>query len=748
MKKYIIIPLISIFLWAGLAGVANAQQFQDYFNNWLDSKFDEQLVGGRTGDSGFNKQTISNVEYIVAESSATAVIPSSNGAQDLGSASYKWGTIYANSISGGGTLSGGTTNTIPIWSSATALTTTTLTYAGNALYPSATNTIALGTSSSWADLFLGSGAVIDFNSGDVKETHSANTLAWTGATSYRWDAPMRWTAGVALTAAQYEIGRNAASTNEMAYNVPGGTLHRFSVNDNTSFTIDTNSTNFPTEYELHFGDNEQAVLDWSNNTTDAEYLELLVSTSSRNFIFAEDPENWGHPVSTNPTFWIQSADTTNNQYINFTHDQTDGVISTGAGDLKLTPAVGLNLSGAVANTGSPALLTVTGGAHTTLTASTEASDVVFNLDRIVQFATGTIGSQRAFVIDSPVYAFSGTSTMNFAATLAVTGLPTVGTNANILNSVGFVAGALGGHSSAANIAVWLLTEVPGIANGVGAVTNRVGFSISGPDGGSTDVSMGNQTSTLQSIVGLNIDSYTISAASGLRTITGMLGASIAAPTISGNNVDVFQHFGLVVGDNYTINQANAGTMIADILTGGNTITLGRTTQLTPGLGVAGIIIDQNTVAQSGGAVTVDNAASLYIAGAPIASTSVTLSNNYALWVGAGGTRFDGRVIGGQGADATGTTTITLGADGNTFEVTGSSTINAIITTGWNNGSEITLGFSSTTLLKHNTAGSGTSAVMLLAGSADFSVTANDLITLKLMEIGGVQAWYEKARTAI
>jgi hypothetical protein len=41
----------------------------------------------------------------------------------------------------------------------------------------------------WSDLFLASGAVINFNNGDVTITHSANTLAFGGAASgYTFDA--------------------------------------------------------------------------------------------------------------------------------------------------------------------------------------------------------------------------------------------------------------------------------------------------------------------------------------------------------------------------------------------------------------------------------------------------------------------------------------------------------------------------------------------------------------------------------
>lgn len=54
---------------------------------------------------------------------------------------------------------------------------------GTATVPASNNTQTLGTvTRSWGDLFLGSGAVINWNSGDMLLTHSANTLTLTGAT--------------------------------------------------------------------------------------------------------------------------------------------------------------------------------------------------------------------------------------------------------------------------------------------------------------------------------------------------------------------------------------------------------------------------------------------------------------------------------------------------------------------------------------------------------------------------------------
>jgi len=62
-----------------------------------------------------------------------------------------------------------------------------------ALTPVANNTPALGSSSlMWADIFLGDGAVVNFNNGDVTMTHATNTLTFAGASSgYLFDTGIK-----------------------------------------------------------------------------------------------------------------------------------------------------------------------------------------------------------------------------------------------------------------------------------------------------------------------------------------------------------------------------------------------------------------------------------------------------------------------------------------------------------------------------------------------------------------------------
>jgi hypothetical protein len=95
---------------------------------------------------------------------------------------------------------------------------------------------------------------------------------------------------------------------------------------------------------------------------------------------------------------------------------------------------GIFISQGISTSGSPTLLTVTAAAHTTLTASTEATDVNFNLARTVQFATGALTTQRAMRIQAPTYSFVGGSTITTASTLSISGPPVAGTNATITNA--------------------------------------------------------------------------------------------------------------------------------------------------------------------------------------------------------------------------------------------------------------------------------------------------------------------------
>jgi len=71
------------------------------------------------------------------------------------------------------------------------------TFANGPLRPATNDGAALGTTTTqWSDLFLASGAVINFDNGDITVTHSANTLTFAGASSgYVFDDHLKLTVG-------------------------------------------------------------------------------------------------------------------------------------------------------------------------------------------------------------------------------------------------------------------------------------------------------------------------------------------------------------------------------------------------------------------------------------------------------------------------------------------------------------------------------------------------------------------------
>lgn len=97
-----------------------------------------------------------------------------------------------------------------------------------------------------------------------------------------------------------------------------------------------------------------------------------------------------------------------------------------------------NFTQGAISTGTPTFLNFAGGSLNNLTASSEISDVIFNLNRAVQWATGGITLQRAFRVIAPVYSFVGASTIHTASTFSISGSPIADTNATITNPLSFL----------------------------------------------------------------------------------------------------------------------------------------------------------------------------------------------------------------------------------------------------------------------------------------------------------------------
>lgn len=149
-------------------------------------------------------------------STSTAFSPATDNGQALGTTSLMWADLFL--------ASGGVVNfdngdvTITHSANALAFANASNGYSFDAaVLPSANNAAALGSATvSWADLFLASGGVINFDNGDVLVTHSTNTLAFTGASSgYTFDA------NVATTGTFTKNG-NDVTVGTVTYVIDGG----------------------------------------------------------------------------------------------------------------------------------------------------------------------------------------------------------------------------------------------------------------------------------------------------------------------------------------------------------------------------------------------------------------------------------------------------------------------------------------------------------------------------------------------
>lgn len=104
------------------------------------------------------------------------------------------------------------------------------------------------------------------------------------------------------------------------------------------------------------------------------------------------------------------------------------------GAINITAGILVDTAQPVATSGTPIGIRFVGGAHTGLTAGADINDVLYNLARTVQRATGAVAAARAVFLQAPTYSFVGASTITAAATLAIDAAPVAGTNATITNS--------------------------------------------------------------------------------------------------------------------------------------------------------------------------------------------------------------------------------------------------------------------------------------------------------------------------
>lgn len=231
--------------------------------------------------------------------------------------------------------------------------------------------------------------------------------------------------------------------------------------------------------------------------------------------------------------------------------------------------------------------------------------------------------------------------------------------------------------------------------------------------------------------------YRISANTS-GTITNYYGIDIASNTRHTSNI-----YGIRLAFNGIVNATGATTDNIVLAIPTASVAMGNQTATTTN--AHGISIGIPTWTSTTNTRTITNAAGLYIAGAPVASTNVTITNGpYSIWVDAGVSRFDGGIAidGATAVNVTsGVYTPTRSSEtnldanvtmteaqwmrvGNTVTVSGRFTADPTLTTTATN-FEITLPVASNLGAAEDLAGTAFCAAIASQGAAIHGVVAND-----------------------
>lgn len=271
------------------------------------------------------------------------------------------------------------------------------------------------------------------------------TLAVTGETTLTGKLNINnlieFDSNTTFTPENYQIGR-VTGTEFLQYNVPlakqhvwtvGDTIHMslssstFSVSNSSIFggTVTINGalnvtglatlgggTIFPL-IDLHLNDDvditfgntlvaPDARLGWNTaQTVDALYLAL--ATGQNTLIIAENGDvayDFAHGAQTNPTIFIQSATQSATQWGSLTHNQTDFLLTSGAGAVRFAPATNVTstlpatgkvfIDGTTTRTGTTELLDIDATIDTT-TITNDVTCVTITADRAALDTGGTNG---------------------------------------------------------------------------------------------------------------------------------------------------------------------------------------------------------------------------------------------------------------------------------------------------------------------------------------------------------------------
>lgn len=354
--------------------------------------------------------------------------------------------------------------------------------------------------------------------------------------------------------------------------------------------------NFGVQFGNTFGSPDFRLYWNTSQTVDAAYLST--ATAQNVLLIAEEGDrafDFQHGAQTNPTPFIHSATQSTTQWLSLTHNQTDGVITTGTGALSLSPASGvvnvnglttytagvaftggsyqagrnndatnryqiniptssqlefsgndtervvMQSSGALAFTQAPAgsgstgHFAITPGSHSNLTASTEVPDFAFIGARSVAWAAGNLNLQRQTYWQAATISITGgASTVTEAILAEFSNAPSTVSGTGLTQSRTVSIGASGTQTYASS---WdgLHIVMSGIASGFGSTSNWYGQH-TGSGTGSPSVSLGNQTANVTNLVLHQQDAVTFTSTTNVRTVTGNFAGTVFNAPVAGTNV--------------------------------------------------------------------------------------------------------------------------------------------------------------------------------------------------------------------
>lgn len=126
----------------------------------------------------------------------------------------------------------------------------------------------------------------------------------------------------------------------------------------TNTLIVTGNARFNDNAECYFGSSNDAFISWNTaQTVDAWYHGT--ATGQNTVIFAEASDaafDFAHGAATNPTIFVHSANQSTTEWVSLTHDQSNGILQAGSGNLHLTANSGIVAIPNTTGSGNPRVL--------------------------------------------------------------------------------------------------------------------------------------------------------------------------------------------------------------------------------------------------------------------------------------------------------------------------------------------------------------------------------------------------------